>query len=132
MQTMTERIAAEGITSAVVPIQRPAAERGPDNGSLWYAVTLKRRGRSLTLPVGMGPGNAGEPDAHDALTLLRDMATSVENTTGFADWCSEWERDRHAEESADTYRAWQAHAAELRAFLGDAYGAWLWETEEDR
>lgn len=128
---LAERIAHDGITvesrsgTYVIPDTFVSAEA--------WEVTLRAGERVLTVPFFTGPGLREKmrhgPNAEDVLSCLLADAALWENAAGFEDWCAEF----GMEADAANHRKFQQvekQTNELRAFLGEQYEAYLWETNE--
>jgi hypothetical protein len=87
--------------------------------------------RVLTVAFSMGIGHHGKaPTAAEVISCLADDASSVENASDFADWCSELGFDEDSRKAKRTYDVCVRQAAKLKAFLGpDAYDQLLYKTE---
>lgn len=86
-----------------------------------YTVTIRYRGRQMTVPFYTGSAWTKEPDAADVLSCLCSDATSVENARDFAEWCNEFGYDV---DSRRAYRTWQEckrNATKVRRLLGDDF-----------
>jgi hypothetical protein len=96
-----------------------------------WLVTLRCGRRRLTTPYSKGVGHEGaEPTLDEVLCCLALDANTVESTTSFEEWCSEFGYDsRDVDEVArykQTYTTCKAQTEKLRKFLGDkAYTALL-------
>jgi hypothetical protein len=124
---MAERIQRDGITSEASYAAQP--EYGFDGN--WYSVRLTFDGRSMVTPFGMGPGLSGYPSAADVLSSLVSDAAGYENAQDFSDWASEYGYDDDSRRAYAIYEIVAAQTDKLRAFLGDEYDAYLWETDGD-
>jgi hypothetical protein len=98
----------------------------------WWNVTLHPEGRRLAIPFGMGYGHHGaEPTAYDVLSAVLSDAAGVVNARGdFGEWADEYGFDADSRKAERAYDATVRQTEELRAFLGDHFEAYVWETEE--
>jgi len=95
-----------------------------------YKVTLRRKGRQLTVFFSMGPALCREPSAEDVLDCLASESSYVENAQGFEDWASELGYDTDSRKAERTYNICCTQAGKLKRFLGeDLYKQLLWEVE---
>jgi hypothetical protein len=96
-----------------------------------YKVTLRRKGRQLTIPFSMGVALCREPSAEDVLDCLASDSSSYENYAGsFEDWCGEFGYDTDSRKAERTYNVCGTQAGKLKRFLGeDLYKELLWDTE---
>jgi hypothetical protein len=137
MITLADRIARDGITSTATPVRRDRDAEGWDH-DLW-SVTLERGAAAgqapfvMTVPYRMGIGHHGaEPDAVTVLSSLLMDASSVENAgASFEDWANEYGYDPDSRKAEKIFRACIDQTVRLREFLGDLFGAYVWETEID-
>lgn len=60
------------------------------------------------------------PSAGDVLSSLADECMSVTNALSYEEWCGDFGYDEDSRKGERIYRACQAQAAKLRAFLGHA------------
>lgn len=99
----------------------PNAVDFPD-GSTHWKVTLRRKGKRLTVPYSMGPALCREPTADDVLQDLFSDACGYENAGGdFEAWCSEYGYDADSRKAERTFRAVETQTEKLRQFLGEDY-----------
>ncbi len=89
------------------------------SGSYHYRVTLKRRGRQMTVPFSMGPALDHEPGASEVLSCLVSDASSSDQD--FDNWCADYGYDTDSRKAERTFRAVAAQSAKLRTFLGELY-----------
>jgi hypothetical protein len=98
-----------------------------------WTVTLCRSGRRLTVPFFTGQGlrdrMADGPTAPDVLECLLSDAATVDSAQSFDEWCAELGYDSDSRKAERTYEACKAQTEQLRAFLGDAFGAYLYGGE---
>lgn len=129
MRDLRERIAEDGITAEATMTDAPAwADR--DWQANWYRVTLTYDGRTLVTPFGMGTGLTEEPDAATVLNSLTSDATGIENARGsFDEWAGEYGYDTGSRKAEASWRQAQEQTDTLRAFLGERYDDYLWNTE---
>lgn len=114
-----------------------------------WTVTLHRPGaRDYTVPFYMGPGivdqnnkkpvwNAqwgqyervpqpAKPDVIRVLDCQLSDASTVEQTRGFEDWCSDLGYSADSIKARDMYRACTETALRLRQFLGEHYETFMY------
>lgn len=91
--------------------------------STGWMVTLRYRGRRLTVPFYMGSALDREPTAADVLSCLCSDTMSIENSGGFEDWASDLGYDTDSRKAEETYRQCEKIATRLRTFLGDDFEA---------
>lgn len=134
MQTLDQRITADGITArarmrATPPAFEDPADHQRDPGRRWYDVTLTMDGRTMVVPFGMGSAHSERPSAADVLNCLASDASTYDQARGFEDWAADLGFDTDSRKAERIYREVGKQARELRAFLGDKYDAYLYETE---
>jgi hypothetical protein len=88
-----------------------------------WTVTLKLKGRQMTVPFFTGSLNTREPDAVTVLDCLLSDADGYDNARGFEDWANDYGYDTDSRKAEETYKQVEAQSKELRAFLGDLYNA---------
>lgn len=134
MRTLAERIAADGITAEST--YNPAGvPEGWDRDADAWLVTLHNpaTGQTMTVPFQSGPGlkadvAAGVP-ARWVLDSLTSDASGYLNADGFEDWAGEYGYDTDSRAAEKVYNRIGEQVETLRAFLGDSFDAYLWETE---
>lgn len=84
-------------------------------GSYHYRVTLKRKGRQLTVPFSMGPALDHEPTAEEVLACMLSDASSADRS--FEEWCRDYGFDEDSRKAERTYQAIQRQTKQLRQFL---------------
>jgi len=95
-----------------------------------YKVTLRRKGRQLTIFFSMGSALCREPSAEDVLDCMASESSSIENAQGFEDWASELGYDTDSRQAERIYNTCRTQAGKLKRFLGeDLYKQLLWEVE---
>lgn len=130
MKKISQRITSDRITAEVSGLRDAPSYAGDfGSGTNWYDVTLKMGRRTLTVPFGMGPALTHEPTAAEVLDCLVSDAAGYDNARDFSDWASEYGYSEDSRKAEQTYRIIGNQSAELRAFLGDKYEAYLYETE---
>ena len=77
----------------------------------------------------MGCALCREPTAEDVLQSLLSDASSADES--FEDWCGEYGYDTDSRKAERTYDQVREHTAKLRAFLGDDFEAYMYETDCD-
>ena len=122
--TLKARIARDNVRAEYVMTGPPNEDSFDAN---WYRVTLKRGRRTLTVPFGMGYGLTSDPDAEGVLECLLSDASSADED--FDSWAADYGYDTDSRKAERTYKQVQAQTAKLRRFLGDAFDAYMYETE---
>jgi hypothetical protein len=87
--------------------------------------------RRMTVYFSMGYGHKGaKPKAEDVLDCLASDAGSIENGSGFEDWCSYLGYETDSRKAEKIFKTCEHQAKRLNAFLGsDLYEQILWNTE---
>ena len=99
--------------------RRPVPAGFP-SGTHPYRVTLRMRGRQMTVDFFCGPA-CGEPDAADVLSCLLSDVSAGEQS--FEDFCGDMGYDPDSRTAEATWRACAETAPKLRRFLGDSFDA---------
>lgn len=95
-----------------------------------WSVKLTRKGRTLTTPYKMGTGHMGNaPDVETVLDSLCSDASSVVNADSFEDWAADFGYDADSRRAEKLYQECVKQTDKLRAFLGDDFDAYVFETE---
>ena len=95
-------------------------ERRWDAEASHYRVRLMRPGaRPFGLYYSMGAAHKSPPTLPDVLDNLASDASGYDAARGFEDWASEYGYDTDSRKAERVYRAVEAQATKLRAFLGD-------------
>jgi hypothetical protein len=127
MTALEERIREDGITA--VARWRDGPPRYIDDtrdGASWWDVTLHYDGRRMSVPFGQaGPA---EPTAADVLYCLLSDSATYENNDGLEEWARDLGVDAESATMGQLYRRIREQAERLSVFLGEQYGAYLWET----
>ncbi len=113
-RTLKGKIEQDNVRVDVVMTNKTPPKDYPAGSNAWR-VTLKRKGRQLTVSFFTDP-LAGEPDAEGVLDCLLSDASSAGQA--YYDWLS----DYGMEPDRENYATWQqidAQTAKLRKFLGD-------------
>ena len=127
-ETMRTRVANLGITLDIA--NGPNATRDDDGWEHYaYTVTLKRGTDTLSVPWRQGLGVTSDPDAATVLDALASDASGYENAQSFEDWASEYGFNADSRKDERIYRQVGEQTEALKAFLGEAYGDVLWNTE---
>jgi hypothetical protein len=124
MTTMKTRVRLDNVRIESVMTDPPSDDSFEGN---WYSVTLKRKGRQLTVPYGMGYGLSHEPRADEVLECLTLDASSADQS--FEDWCGDYGYDTNSRRAERTYDTVQAQTAKLRRFLGDDFDTYVYSTD---
>lgn len=135
MISLEDRINRDRITAYAEYRDGPPSYIDADSWSgdaSWYDVTLERHPHiPLTVPFGMGSAHTEEPTAADVLNCLVLDAMGYENADGsFEEWASEYGYDTDSRRAYRTYQQVEKQTNKLRAFLGDEYDAYLYDTEQ--
>lgn len=130
-KTLSERIRTAGINISVSSAKRGRDEEGWERDS--YRVRLTRSGgRQMTLSFHKGIGHAGNPpQLEEVLEAILSDAAGIENAHSFEEWADEYGFDSDGRKAEAIYRASVRQTDKLRAFLGDDYQAFLWETDNE-
>lgn len=126
MKTLKSRIRDDKVRAEAVMTDKP---EWADFGAYWYAVTLRRKGRQLTVPFGMGEALTREPTAEDVMECLLSDASGYINARGFEDWASDYGYDTDSRKVYRTYEQIEKQTDKLRRFLGTGFDDYVWETE---
>lgn len=129
--TLAERIATAGITMTSKQVPAPVNGTEWDRTASHWTVTLTNpvTGETLTTEYHMGVLLTGEPDAAEVLDALVSDATGYDNADGFEDWAREYGYDPDSRAAEADYRSEGKRAETLRAFLGEDFRAFAYETE---
>jgi hypothetical protein len=87
-------------------------------GSNAWRVTLRYRGRRLTVPFYTGPA-LGEPDAADVISCLISDTSAGEQS--FEDFCSDFGYDQDSRRAEATWKACANLAPKVRGLLGEDF-----------
>ena len=88
-------------------------------GSTGYMVTLRFKGRQITVPFYMGPALCREPHAKEVLGCLVSDAQCGEYD--FEEFCSNMGYDEDSRRAERIHKACQRTAEKLERFLGEDY-----------
>lgn len=88
----------------------------PAGSSHWF-VTLRRPGRSLTVPFSMGPALRRIPTAEDVLECLLSDRYAMQES--FEDWCANYGFDTDSRKAERTYKTCVTQSHKLNRFLPD-------------
>lgn len=130
MIKLRTRIEQDNVRAEATMTDQPewARESGWDAAANWYTVTLRMSRRQMTVPFGMGSAHTSEPDAAHVLSCLLSDASGADED--FENWARDLGYDTDSRRAERTYRQVQAQTAKLRAFLGDKFDAYMYETEQ--
>ncbi len=92
---------------------------GMPAGSTHWRVTLRSRGRQMTVPFSQGPAICKEPSAADVLDCLASDAASAEGRS-FEEWASDMGYDGDSRRALKTFNAVERQTEKLRRFLGES------------
>jgi hypothetical protein len=124
MTTMRSRVRQDNVRITSKMTEKPG---WADFGEYWYKVTLRRKGRQLTIPFGMGAALTHEPTAEEVLESLASDASSADQS--FEDWASDYGHDTDSRTAEFTFRQVQAQTAKLKRFLGADFEAYVFNTD---
>lgn len=128
--SLTERIRADQITITSKRMPYGPTWARDRAGHAWYRVQLSYAGQVMKVPAfGMGPALDRQPTAYDVLACLTADAAGYDNAQGF----DEWVADLGYEDKAHAMRLYALTGEQtiaLRAFLGESYDAYLYETAD--
>lgn len=116
---------ADGIVMDYEPWERP---RWADWGEVWFKVTLRLKGRKLTVPFGMN-NPMGRPTAEDVMDCLLSDASYL--AMSYDEWRSEF----MAENTSKTRATWGRivrQSSKLQELLGDKLSLYMdtdWEAQ---
>lgn len=124
--SMRSRANSDRITIKTTGPRREVDVEGWEHDA--WKVTLTMGYRTLTTPYKMGTGHGGDaPDRETVLDSLCSDAAGADQT--FEDWASDYGYDTDSRKAEAVYRAVVAQTKKLRAFLGDKFDAYVYETE---
>ena len=120
--TLATLIERDRVTATVKHGAMPRADF-PDSDP--WTVTLRRKGKRLTVPFYMGYGHKGAPpDAQGVIDCLLSDASGAEDS--FESWCSDLGYDPDSRKAEATYKACQRIRTRLESFLGDSFEEYLY------
>lgn len=130
MNTLTDFITRTGVTLTAVRTARNPHMDDSESMDNWRCV-LRRGRRSMVVHFSKGVGHHGAaPTVDEVLDCLASDAASVENASGFEDWCNDLGYGTDSRKAERTYREIGRQAERLKAVLGDEdYETLLWKTE---
>lgn len=108
--------------SAVWAESNPHMDDMPAGSSHWR-VTLRYRGRRLTVPFSQGPAICEDPSAESVLSCLLSDASSADQD--FEHWADDLGFDQDSRKAERIYRVVQAQTAKLRRFLGEDFSQFM-------
>lgn len=132
MITLSERIERDGIT-AEASFGLKTDENFPESDHWEVTLTWGKRQIKVDFYTGYGLRErlTNGPEAADVLDCMISDAVGFENAQSFEEWADEYEYDTDSRKAEKTYETVRRETEKLRAFLGEAYEAYLWETERD-
>jgi len=111
---------------------KPEVPEGWPEGTMSYTVTLRYRGRRMTVPYFCGP-LCGEPSIADVLYCVLMDSGSVENARSFEEWCSEFGYDTDSRKAERIYNGCCRQRDKVQFLLWDMYDtATRWDEDEIR
>lgn len=144
MPTLSERLDTDMIAIFNITYGRTDRNAADFGNADHYTVTLINYSHrvasyrnapfaTMVVPYSKGLGHHGElPTALEVMACLVMDAAGVENSHGsFEDWAGDYGYDPDSRKAERIYQDTVQQTAELRQFLGDAYDAYLWETDND-
>lgn len=93
--------------------------------STGYTVTLKYKGRQLTVPFYMGAAHTDEPTAAAVLSCLLMDSESVRHGQTFEEWARDLGYDPDSRKAERTFNACVQSSNKLTRLLGDDYQAFV-------
>lgn len=84
-----------------------------------YRVTLRYRGRQMSLDYWMGSAHTSAPDSASVISSLLLDSSALDQS--FEDFCSEFGYDTDSRKAEATYRACKSSGEKLRKLLGDDF-----------
>lgn len=98
--------------------ENPYMEQAFDGATHWR-VTLRFRGRRMTVPFSQGSAHTSEPTAANVLGCLLSDAISADES--FEEWCDNLGFDTDSRKAERTYKVVQAQSEKLKRLLGDDF-----------
>lgn len=89
-----------------------------------YRVTLKYKGRQMSLDFFMGELNTDEPDAEGVLDCLLSDASGIDQD--FESWASDLGYDTDSRKAEAIYKECQKQTEKLKRLLGDDFETFLY------
>ena len=100
-------------------VDGPHYKRGDDG---WehhaYKLRLTHQGRQMTVPWKQGIGITNDPDIGSVMSALISDASSVEYSTGFADWAESLGFNPDSIKDREVYQQAEAQTDKLSELLG--------------
>ena len=129
---LSDRIVDDGIsisTDYQGTMDHDEFQRGPWDHDHWKCV-LVFAGRKLDTDFKLGMGFAGAaPTVDQVLECLLLDASSIANGESFEEFCDEYGYDDDSRTAEKIYRSTIEQTARLKAFLGEKFDEYMWETE---
>jgi hypothetical protein len=86
-----------------------------------WTITLSYQRRRMTIPFYTGSAITKEPTSYDVLYCVLGDASTIENTRGFRDWCSDLGYDEDSRKAEKIYKQCLSQTAKLKKLLGKDY-----------
>lgn len=126
---LTERIERDGIESDAELTDEKTTDGWHHRH---YEVTLTLDGREMAVDGGFQAGMGHPwPETADVLASLLSVARRVEESADYAEWAQVFQSDPEKWQSERVYEDQKRVTQALRTFLGDAYDAYLNDTDDD-
>jgi hypothetical protein len=122
MRTIEQRVQAWNIRAEVRWVDSNPLMTDMPAGSRHYRVTLRHRGKQMTVPFSQGPAIEREPTAAEVLECLATDAATLDNSSGFREWCNECGYSHFDITREKVQKIWQAclkQRGQLMTLLGD-------------
>lgn len=89
-----------------------------------YRVTLRYKGRQMSLDFFMGQAHTDEPDAEGVLDCLLSDCSALDQS--FEDWCGDFGYDTDSRKAEATYKACADLGKKVKRLLGDDFETFLY------
>jgi hypothetical protein len=116
MSELEAIVSAKGVKAEVVWGSK--AEPIGEHMNPW-TVTLRYKGRRLTVPFFTGMAWTKEPSAADVLSCIVSDASAAEQ--GFEDFCADFGYDSDSRQAERIYKACERLAPKVKRLLGDDF-----------
>lgn len=129
---LLDRVSEDGISISADyqgTMDHDEFRRGPWEHDHWKCV-LVFGSRKLDTPfkLGMGFGGAA-PTVEQVLECLLSDASGIANGESFEEFCDEYGYDNDSRTAEKIYLSTIEQTTRLKAFLGDKFDEYMWETE---
>lgn len=127
-RTLADRIEEDSIGCTVRSVPRnPGMVDMPIGSSHWF-VKMIRQGKPFSVTFSMGPAHKGRlPTTEEVLECVLDDASGAEES--FENWCADLGFDSDSRRAERLYKACVAQTSRLRAWLGDDFDSYVYETD---